>query len=512
MYNIFHRRPSLCLIALLCLLAAAPLSFAVADEAARVYVILWFDTEDYILPASDNAALRLARFLTREAIRAVFKVVGERALVLERRGRTDVIEALKKHEIGFHARWHSVQPTPAMYCSDLGWDDGVAEFDRREKPGYDDVKRIFGVAPSCYGQPGSSWSPQSYGAMKKWGMPVYLDAGSHVNLDNRPCWYCGVLNLYKLEHTLRADLTDLGKLKDAEDRFAAARKKILSEGGGLVSIFYHPCEFVHKEFWDGVNFSKGANPPREQWKEPRMKTEEEQRIAWEVFERYVKFIKSFPEVRFITATEAAKIYRDRAQDRVFSPKEITAIADDVNAKVTFQRRGDHCLAASEVFAVLNDGFLNRIDGKRQRVVKLDGTPNGPAHPVPDMNGPVTTDWSQFTRTAHDVQDYLDKQGRIPTTVWLGSKGVSPESYLVALAKTIRQIGESEMTPSTITLEPARLAVADYVAADSPRLWGWVIFPPGFRAPAMMELAKRQAWTLKPALLDRADTEKRKGSS
>ena len=40
-----------------------------------------------------------------------------------------------------------------------------------------------------------------------------------------------------------------------------------------------------------------------------------------------------------------------------------------------------------------------------------------------------------------------------------------------------------------------------MSADDPKLWGWVIFPPGFQAPAMMELAKRQAWTLKPAVLD-----------
>ena len=27
-----------------------------ADAPAKVYVVLWFDTEDYILPASDDAA------------------------------------------------------------------------------------------------------------------------------------------------------------------------------------------------------------------------------------------------------------------------------------------------------------------------------------------------------------------------------------------------------------------------------------------------------------------------
>src|SRR5882724_897142 len=104
------------LLGLALLLAIAP-SVLAADAPPKIYVILWFDTEDYLLPASDDAALKVADWLTDEKIRATFKVVGEKARTLERRGRTDVIEALQKHEIGYHANWHSVQPTPAMYLS-----------------------------------------------------------------------------------------------------------------------------------------------------------------------------------------------------------------------------------------------------------------------------------------------------------------------------------------------------------------------------------------------------------
>src|SRR5262249_34421822 len=188
----------------------------------------------------------------------------------------------------------------------------------------DDVQRIFGTAPTCYGQPGSSWGPQVYGTMNRWGMPVYLDAGSHVHLEGRPHYFCGVLTLYKLAHTLRADLRSK-ILKDAEDRFLAARQKLLAEGGGVVSIYYHPCEFVHKEFWDGVNSRDGANPPRERWKLPPVQTEEESQRAYEVFESYIRFIKRFPEVRFITASEAAKLYRDQARGRTFAEVDLKAI-------------------------------------------------------------------------------------------------------------------------------------------------------------------------------------------
>jgi hypothetical protein len=120
----------------------------------RVNVILWFDTEDYLLPADDDAAKRLAEMLGQRGIHATFKVVGEKARVLERRGRTDVIEALRKHTIAYHSNYHSVHPTVTEYEADCGFLDGVAEFVRREGPGAADVRRIFGVPTlACYGQP-----------------------------------------------------------------------------------------------------------------------------------------------------------------------------------------------------------------------------------------------------------------------------------------------------------------------------------------------------------------------
>jgi hypothetical protein len=117
---------------------------------------------------------------------------------------------------------------------------------------------------------------------------------------------------------------------------------------------------------------------------------------------------------------------------------------------------------------------------------------------------VATDASQFARTAADVSDIIARHGRLPPTIWLGSLGISPESYLPALAREAGRLLDGKPLSEQIEFAQAKLAAADYVAEDGPNLWGWVIFPPGFRAPAMMELAKRQAWTIKPALLDRAD--------
>ena len=161
-----------------------------ARAPAPVYVTLWFDTEDYLLPQDDDATKRLAELLTRLGVRATFKIVGEKARVLERRGRKDVIAALKRHDIGYHSNTHSQQPTIAVYLQNAGWEEGRAEFMRREAQGVKDIQRIFGVTPVAYGQPGSAWAPQTYPALRDMGIKVYLDEADQVGLDDQP-FYLG---------------------------------------------------------------------------------------------------------------------------------------------------------------------------------------------------------------------------------------------------------------------------------------------------------------------------------
>ena len=178
--------------------------------AGPVYVALWFDTEDYITPASDDAALRIATDLTKLGVKATFKVVGEKARMLEVRGRKDVLQALSKHSIGYHSNYHSVHPTPSEYLRYFGFLEGAEEFQRREQPGALDIRRVFGTQPSCYGQPGSSWGPQNNLALRRMRIPVYLDEGSQVGLDGQPFWYGGLLYVFNMgEQTFRARL-DVG--------------------------------------------------------------------------------------------------------------------------------------------------------------------------------------------------------------------------------------------------------------------------------------------------------------
>src|SRR5262245_56565271 len=228
------------LLAAACLLP--PAEKPPEKPAAKVYVILWFDTEDYILPASDDAALWLAEYLTKEGIRGTFKVVGEKARTLERRGRKDVIAALKKHEIGYHSNTHSQQPTIAVYLQSTGWEDGAAEFYRREVQGVRDIERIFGVTPSCYGQPGAAWASQTFPALKRMGIGMYLDEGDHIGIDDQPFYYGGMLNVFKMRSNVaRMELKGGESVAEGKAKFQEAYDKLRAKGGGTIRIYYNPC-------------------------------------------------------------------------------------------------------------------------------------------------------------------------------------------------------------------------------------------------------------------------------
>jgi hypothetical protein len=238
-----------------------------------------------------------------------------------------------------------------------------------------------------------------------------------------------------------------------------------------------------------------------------MLTAEESRAAYQVFESYVQFMKRFPDVRFITASEAAGLYKDKARGRKFSLDDLQAIALALKDGATFFKTPDYSLSASECLYLLNHYFVERSAGRDVKSLELKSTPYGPTSAIVPLEHGVSTDDSQFTRTATDVADYLAKHDRVPGTVWLGSVGIPPEDYLQALASLSLELMKGNALPKTIEVKPGKMIAEKYVADDDPKLWGWVIFPPAFHAPALMALAKKQAWTLKPASLGKELGEK-----
>ena len=476
-----------------------------AHQPGPVYVILWFDTEDYVMPQSDDSAKRIAEFLTSQGIQATFKVVGEKARTLERRHREDVIAALDKHAIAYHSNYHSWRVSPAEFEEPLDWQEGVQEFIRREQPGINDIRRIFGRMPTAYGQPGYSWCPESQPALRKMGIRVYLDDGDQVGLDGKPYWYGGILNIYDMKYIddFRPN-DDWTNLAEVEANFKKAYSALSQSGGGLISIYFHPCEFIQKEFWDAVNFSKGAEPPRSQWKLPPVKSPKDQARSFAFLEKFVKYMKALP-VHFVTAPETLKLYPDAARTRPFSRHDLSEIARNVQPAVSFQVYKDYDLSASEILWLLNT-YVSRVIRKApSQFIELNGTPLGPGSDAAGvkLGSKAEVPWYQFKWAVQDVESALQSNQQVPTVVWIGGEPYLPATYLVALAHVAGVLLGGMPPPQQVSLAPAHLDTAKYVARNTPETWDWPIFRPGFNGKHLLALARLQTWTLKPAQLKTA---------
>jgi hypothetical protein len=440
-----------------------------------VYVVLWFDTEDYIEPAADDAALRIATDLEKAGVRATFKVVGEKARMLESRGRRDVIRALAQHDIGYHNNFHSIQPTPALYLRSMGWLDGAAEFERRERPGVDDIRRIFGVTPSCYGQPGSSWGPQSFRALLRMGVPVYLDEGEQVGVDEQPFWMGGMLHVFRMGRNLvRPALNDESLLPKTFETFDRAAEALEARVGGVISTYFHPTEFVTTAFWD-MNFAKGANPERNEWKKPPRRTPEDSERCYRILLRYVEHAKARAGVRFVTARDLPMLY-EGPMGRV---KDRAAIARHMAERQTFLVTDDGALSAAEMLEVLLGMEPAAVEGP---VTRGESTYHASTIARP-----------AFERAIADVAGTIRVNRRLPADVWIGSEKLS-------LADFAATLGADDGASASVTVRKGNLEMEKYVATDAKGTFSWPIHPEGFSAPQLLELARLQAWTLKPARL------------
>jgi len=447
-------------------------------------------------------------------VRATFKVVGEKARVLEKRGRTDVIAALKKHTIAYHSNFHSVHPTPTEYLADCGLLDGVAEFVRREGQGAADVRRIFGVdSLACYGQPGSSWASQAIVALPLIGVkssagadgvPCYVDSGNHVGMGGRPFWYCGALVVYNMKpNETRFDLHVPAALEEGERKVTEIADKLRANGGGLISIFYHPCEWVHQEFWDGVNFKRGANPPRSEWKAPPQRPAAETEAAFERFGKYVDHIRAIPGVRFITARDLPAEYPDGARSVGASKEDLAEMARRLSAAdspgVDFLETSGTSFSPADQFELLAEAVGAALEGKEAGFpLKTSGLIG------PDGASPVTAeersvDAAAFGMAVADARDFVRKERRVPARVFIGPDAVGPAEFLVGMARSWSAPGKGGAIALGKNVE---VLTARRIAKDTPGLFGgWIIHKEGFRAPKVMEVARWQAWSLKPAVMN-----------
>ncbi len=461
-----------------------------------VYVVFWFDIEDYITPESDLALGRLVDIFDRHGLKAVFKMVAEKVRVLERRGHRDILDRLMAHDIGYHTDYHSRPPTISEYLLNAGWQEGRDEFINREQKGIETLRRVFGRVPACYGQPGGAWAPQVYPALRWWGIDSYLDAGPWIDLDGRPHRYCDILCFTGVDALMHLGIGGGAETVMKRKRRLAQLVEQLRPTGGIVSLYAHECEFVTARFWDEVNFAGGRNPPRDRWQPAPLVSREESESRYAAMDDLLTFVRSLPDVQVVTVTQAAALYPDRARDRSYTPQEVALLASAMADAITHRGLDGAYLSPGEVFGLAVKLLAERVRNGSWPASVSYRYFDGPLRPPHVQVGSDALSLDDIFGTCLYEDVALDRNGHMPAEVQVGRNWLSPADFLATIGAVLPRwlhgdTGDAPILKGDMTQERYVLDHAD---------WRWVIFPPGFDGDPLLKLGKLQAWTLKPAPL------------
>jgi len=225
-----------------------------------VQLIFSFDSEDWLTPEAADAEKWWAEELHARGIRASFQCVGEMIRALKRRGRQDVIQAIAKHEIGYHTNYHSLPPSHPEALEARSLSEGISWVLRREAEGIQTLLETFGRVPISYCPPGDSWTPATLLAMGSLGIRVFCDGPFRLT-PGRPLWYCGMLTMC---YDISFDRF-FGEDDREEERFKAQFNALAGEIGdeGVMVVYSHPTRLVTARFWD-LPFRGGRTPPIEE--------------------------------------------------------------------------------------------------------------------------------------------------------------------------------------------------------------------------------------------------------
>ena len=264
-------------------------------------------------------------------------------------------------------------------------------------------------------------------------------------------------------------------MESSYQRFDRAAAELAARGGGTISIYYHPTEFVTTEFWDAVNFAKGADRERADWRRPRRRTDADSERCFGILHAYVAHMKDVQGVRFATAREMLQLY-----------------GSPTPASVNRARAAEH-MAKKQTFLLTEQDSLSAADMMLALLGMDPQVVDGPATRIASTLHDDTIARAALERAKADVQAFIRLNQRLPAEVWIGSEKLSIGDFAATLAAY-------DGTSASAGVHRADLEFEKYFSSDAKGSFSWPIHPEGFSAPELLDLGRLQGWTLKPARL------------
>lgn len=453
-------------------------------------VALWIDDADFIDDHSEDALEYLLKILDQKGIHCTFKIAGEKARVLKKHGRNDLIRGLGMHDICYHTQFHTLHPTVVEYLEPLDFCAGAAEFERREIPGLHDVRDIFGRRIQGYGPPGEAWSPDVCPVMMKYGGDICLDTHFILNVHNQAFEYGGMLNFNTIRRIIRYNYRD-ETLSQANARFDALAQQDFGypypEQNRLFSVFYHPGEFYMAEHMsDLYNFADGKNLCYDEkgvftgYHLPPVISREKAHHYLDLVGEYLQHMMD-AGAEFIVCDQLRNLILHRSR-AIQGPDVKQFSRDFAQGTINFVDIDGEYISASEAFVLLGQ----YLSGRPLSPFLVYGPNHREASRIFPGESVTREEIAKAMHEFDQVQGYPMLKSLYP----VGKHLLSPIDLCATAA---RMIAEDQSA-----CEPVRavLAAENYVCGSSD--WGgrW-LFPKKLNVENTYEKTRLQCWTLKP---------------
>ena len=430
------------------------------------YLVIAFDTEDYVHEYAADGVLRDAELLTELGIRGSFNVVGQMAKALVKWGRQDVIDSLKKHEINTHSLAHTFHPTINEYTDIADYDAALAEFLRQENECLEIIDEILDVRDIRVAiPPGNNLSYVAYYGYDKMGISAYGGNLLQDEQNGRPVYFCNLINFpYHMSVDKRSG-------KQMLDRFEeVCRQK------QVAVVCHHPQMSYTPEYVDFLDFNH-ENVPEDRWKFYPQRPAEETEQFYKDFKYMLEKLKADHEFKIVTFGELVDIYK-------VPRKPITlSMIPDLRSQLLeyfFPVTAPDSYCVSDILLACRDLLLGKESHECGKVYGFLDTPY-------EITSPVTLTADEVRSGAAAIGD-----GFLPTEIRIGDKVIGTADWLFAALDVLCGEESVTLTPHSAQIDLDQFPLLrDMDFSKEEVIWSY-----DFKDEYVSKRQKLQSWTIR----------------
>lgn len=435
-------------------------------------VLLSFDTEDYISPASDDSVLRLSEVLKSEGVKGCFNMVAELSNKFVERKRFDVINSLASHEIDYHSFRHSWHPTIVEYTDTEDWNEGYNRFISEESTGVGIVKDVFKRDRIwAYVPPGNCISSQSLYGYSEMGIKI-CSGSLFKGTSGKGIWFCNSLNL---ENNCYLDSLLLEKgidgIYENIDTWRNWRRLI---------ICCHPNIIYHTVFWDIINLNGGNLVNWGEWKIPEKRPDSVIDKFFADFRQTLRMLKTSGGFKFVTYED---IWREQESknSRVITYSMLIDFLNRVKGRFFYVEHNNYSYSLSDIFFAAVHLLCK---GKGEYEVK-------------DSIGPldepvaITEDVTVKAEKIREAALRLSALKTVPYIIHAGDVCMGPGDFIEAARQVF-----SGKDPVLLSPGPQLPDTEGYYRFNNFQLINTWLYPQSFKDKWVTKRLKLQSWTIR----------------